>query len=250
VFYPGPAWGFLPLVLLVALPLAKRGERNLDLLLLAGAAFGLWFLTYRWERFLVAVSLLLAVALGGVVASAWKRGGVFRLPVLLAALFGVAAAIESVQRVLTFTGGGTVALGREAPREFFDRAFPWAPVVRRASPPLDPAFARILFVGEMRHYGLDVPRVAPTGFNDHPLVEVLATSRDAVSAREALVRSGFTHLLVDPSWVERSGKAYPSLAPIVADPTRFAAFLRILGEPIAKERGVALYRIGTGEASP
>lgn len=242
-FYPAPAWGFLPLVLLVAIPLARRGERSLDLLALAAVVFALWFLTYRWERFLVASSFLLAVALGAVLASAWRRGGVHRLPALLAVLLGAAGAVGAVDRVVAFTGGGTVAVGREAPDAFFERAFAYSGVVRRASPPLDPGTTRILFVGEMRHYGLDVPRVAPTGFNVHPLVEVLAASEDPTSARESLSRRGFTHLLVDPGWVERSGRSYPSLAPIVAEPARFAALLRALGEPVARERGAALYRI-------
>jgi len=242
-FYPAPAWGLSPLVLLVALPLARRGGRSLDLLLGSGVVFAVWFLSYRWERFLVAATFLLAVALGGAVASAWGRGGVFRLPALLAALVSAAATFGAIDRVGAFTGGGGVLLGRKEPAEFFERAFPYARVVRRASPPLDPRAARVLFVGEMRHFGLEVSRVAPTGFNVHPLVEVLASSPDPESAREALSRRGFTHLLVDPGWIERSGRAYPSLAPIAADPSRFAAFLRSLGEPVARERGVALYRI-------
>jgi hypothetical protein len=136
-----------------------------------------------------------------------------------------------------------VASGREDARAFFERSFPSARVVRAASGGLDPRTARILVVGENRHYGLGVARVAPTGFNVHPLVTVLATAIEPAVVRGELRRLGFTHLLVDPGWIERSGRTYPSLAPLVSDPAPLVALLRSLGPPIASEGGVSLYEI-------
>ena len=242
-FYPVPAWGFMPVVLLLALPLVPRAARSCDLLALAGIALTCWLFTYRWERFLVAVTFLLAVALGGVLAAAWRQGGVRRLAPLLAVLVGAAATVESLGRVGSFTGGGSVFLGREEAAAFFERSFAAPRVVSAASGALNAKTTRILFVGESRHYGLAFARVAPTGFNVHPLVTALAATPNPAQARAALVGQGFTHLLVDPGWIDRSGRSYPSLAPLVADPAPFVALLGFLGPPIASDAGVSLYAL-------
>ena len=72
---------------------------------------------------------------------------------------------------------------------------------------------------------------------------VLALSADPAAERAELLRLGFTHLLIDRGWVERSGRSYPSLASIVADPARFVALVRSLGPPLAVDGGVALYQL-------
>ena len=243
-FYPTPAWGLMPLVLALALPLAPRADRTLDLLALAGITFAIWLCTYRWERFLIAASFLIAVTAGVAITAAARRGGLFRLAPVLALAIAAAAAAESCQRVAAFTGGAPVLLGREDARAFFERAFASPRVVRAAADRLDPRTTRILFVGETRHYGTGLDRAAPTGFNVHPIVEALAVSTEPEAARAALLREGFTHLLVDPGWIRRSGRSYPSLATIVADPAPLDALLASLGQPVAADGGVALYTLG------
>jgi hypothetical protein len=136
-----------------------------------------------------------------------------------------------------------VAWGREDAKAFFDRSFTAPHVVRAAAERLDRPGTRILFVGENRHYGFDVDRVAPTSFNVHPLVEAMAAAHDPAAVRAELRRRGFTHLLIDPGWIERSGRSYPSLAPLVADPAPFSALVRSLGAPWSNDGGVALYEI-------
>lgn len=241
--YPTPAWGFMPVLLLLGLPLVRPEERSLDLLAVAALAFALWFFSFRWERFLVPTTFLLAVVLGGMLAGAWRRRGIGWALLVVAVLLGLGSLIGSLVQVAVLTGGTPVLLGRESSRAFLARSMPAARLYRLAGERLDPEASQVLFVGEMRHYRLPLRRVAPTGFNAHPLVEALASSGDPAAACHELHRRGFTHLLVDPGWIERSGRRYPSLAPLVVEPARLAALLRSIGPPIAAEGPLALYEV-------
>jgi len=136
-----------------------------------------------------------------------------------------------------------VATGVETPRELVARALPSARLYARAGALIDPEQDRVLLVGEMRHYGLSVPRAAPTGFNVHPLAQALEAASDPDAAHRALLEQGFTHLIVDARQVARSAPRYPSLAPFASDPQVLRRYVATLGAPLAIEEDVALYRI-------
>ncbi len=243
--YPSPAWGWgLPLLLVAAVawgrPLAASGAP----LALAAAGFAVWFLTFRWERFLVTVSALLVVGLAGPLVAAWRRRGAGRLVVALAALLALLGAARAAQSVARFTGGWPVAAGLESPSSFRERSFPFARLYQRTTRRLTGSEARVLLLGEMRHHGLDVPHAAPAGFNVHPLVSALEREADAEGVARFLRSAGFTHLLVDPDWVDRSARRYPSLTSIGPGGElrpRLAAFLSGLGPPVDVEGRIALH---------
>jgi hypothetical protein len=245
--YPTPAWGWLPLLTLPFALFAARDDRPLrGLLALALLLLAVWFLTFRWERFLVAAAALLAVAAaGGVIAVSRRRAELRLLPALLAIAAGISL-VPGLFEIGRFNGGIRVALGLESAPSFIEGGLASARLYHAANRMLDPRRDRVLVVGEMRHYGLAVPRVAPTGFNTHPLVELLQTSPNADAVSDALRRQGFTHVIVDPGWVARSGAHYPSLAWLTEHPESLTAYLGSLGAPLAVEGGVALYRVPAG----
>ena len=242
--YPTPAWGFLPLVLVPGLFFALRDEPRIRApLALCLALLAIWFVTFRWERFLVAASALLALALGCGAVLTWRRGGLLRALPALALLVGALAVVRSTVEALRFTGGLPVAVGVESPRELVFRALPSARLFLRTDELIDAEQDRVLLLGEMRHYGLAVSRAAPTGFNTHPLIEALRSETDLDAVHRALIERGFTHLIIDAGQVARSAERYPSLAPLAGDAGLLRRYVASLGAPLAIEEGVVLYRI-------
>jgi hypothetical protein len=242
--YPTPAWGSVPVVLLPLLLLGLSRDRWLRLLLAMFAVLLLfWFFTFRWERFLVAATALLAVALSGATRLAWRRGGPMRLLPALAGVIAVASFVGSILSVLTFTGGIDVALGRRSPQQFIEASLPVVALYREASATLDSSHHRVLVVGEMRHHFLDLPHAAPTGFNSHPLAEALRAQHDPARVSSTLRDAGFTHIIVDLGWVRHSAASYPSLELFRDRPELLINYLQSLGPPLAGSDGRVLLRI-------
>jgi hypothetical protein len=241
--YPTPAWGWFPVVLLVAVLVWGRDNRDVRSLLgLAAGGFAIWFLTFRWERFLLAVSALMTVALAGALCRAWERGLLPRIVTCLALALALLGTVRASVTIVRFTGALPVVLGRETPLEFTSRLFPFATVFREAGRRLDPERHRVLLVGETRHHGLAIPHSAPTVFNIHPLAQALEETAGPREATERLRQLGFTHLIVDPGWVQRSGARYPSLRTAV-ESGRLPIYLKGLGPPVVEHLGVALYAL-------
>jgi len=243
-FYPTPAFGWLPLVLAPLALVAVRNDRNVRAVMgVAAVLFAVWFMTYRWERFLVAGATVLAVGIAGGIVAMARRGNALRVLPFVAALFTVLSILAPLLEIGRFNHGLRVALGLESAQEFIGGGFPSARLFRLVNERLDPGRDRILFLGEMRHYGLSVPRCAPTGFNTHPLVEALRNDPDAGTAHAAMRRLRFTHVIVDPGWIARSAAQYPSLSYLVQQPDAMAHYIGSLGTPLAVEGNVALFRI-------
>jgi hypothetical protein len=234
--YPTPAWGWAVPLLVGAAAFQWKDDRPTRVLLaLAAGSLLLWLLTYRWERFLVAPTALLVVAGTGALVR-WRQLGI--VPRVLAAL-GVAASLAALPlgaaSVVRFTGGGSVALGRESPEAFFRRSLPIARLFALADAHLDRARDRILFLGETRHFGLAMRHAAPSVYNRHLLVSLLEQGRAPGQIAAGLREAGYTHLLVDAGWVARSAATFPSLAPLRTLGPELGAFLQFLGPPLAAD---------------
>jgi len=243
-FYPTPAWGWLPVLLLPAGLLLLRGDvwaRRVVYAVLA--TWGVWLLTFRWERFLVATSALIAAACAGLILGLWRQGGVVRALPLAGLLLGGLAAERAVLSILWFTGGEAVLLGKMDPRVFVERAIPVLRLFDKAGSILDPSAHCVLLVGEDRHHRLAIPHSAPSVFNRHPLAERLAAGDSPDQASAALRALGFTHLIVDPAGALRSAGRYPSLALFRERPDRLEDYVRALGEPLVAEGGIGLYAL-------
>jgi hypothetical protein len=242
--YPTPAFGWLPLAIAPLALLGARDDRKLrTVLALTAVLVAVWFFTFRWERFLVAAGAFLSVGLAAGVMAASHRVKTLRT---LPALAVVAAALSVVPPIVAigrFNGGLRVACGLESADAFIEGGLASARLFRVANQRLDAARDRVLLLGEMRNYGLDVPRCAPSGFNTHPLAEALVNDPDPAEADRALRRLGFTYLIVDPGWVARSAARYPSLSYFREQPEILQRYLGSLGEPLAVEGQVALFRI-------
>jgi hypothetical protein len=240
--YPTPAWGWVPLLLLPAGLLLTREERFARIVSALGlATLLIWLLTFRWERFLVATSALLAAACAGLVLALWRKRGALRVLPLAAAVLALLAAVRAVLSVLAFTGGAAVALGRENPRAWVERGMPLMRVFAAANAALDPRRDRVLLVGEDRHHRLDVPHEAPSLFNVHPLAEALAAGLSPEEALDLLRAQGFTHLIVDRARALRSAERYPSLAVLRGRADLLDDTLRALGPPRFESDGVFLF---------
>lgn len=231
--YPTPAWGWVPAILLPAWIVLRRDRRLTRVLASAGLLFGIWFATFRWERFLVAAGALVAVGCAAAAVALWRRGGPAKLLPVAAAVLAGLAALHAGQSVATFTGGAGVWLGRESPGEFVRRGFPLMEAFARANASLDRSSHRVLVVGDERHHRLDVPHAAPTGFNVHPLAARIAAGDAPAEAWAAIRRQGFTHVIVDAPRAERAASRYPSLRPLLAVPGGFASIWAPLGRPEA-----------------
>lgn len=243
-FYPAPAWGFIPFAFVaLALTSIRRDRALRAVCVLAFVLLGVWFVTFRWERFLVTAAALVAVAGAGGIVAAQRKAPRWRLLTWVAATAAVVSILPSATGALRFTGGARVALGYESASEFIETALPSVRLFHRANALLDPARDVVLMVGEMRHYGLSVPRCAPTGFNLHPLVTALAAASSPDQAVRDLRAKGFTHVIVDPGWIARSAGQYPSLAYFKDHPEALSSFLTSLGAPLAVEGQIALYKL-------
>ena len=243
-FYPTPAWGWLPILLLPAGLLLQREDvwaRRVVYVILTTCL--VWLCTFRWERFLVATSALIAAACAGLILDLWRQGGVVRALPLAGLLLGGLAAQRSVLSVLSFTGGEAVLLGKMDPRVFVEHAIPVLRLFDRAGSILDPSAHRVLLVGEDRHHRLAIPHAAPSVFNRHPLAELLAVGDTPGQASATLRSLGFTHLIVDPAGALSSAGRYPSLALFRERPDRLEDYLRTLGEPLVSEGGIGLFEL-------
>lgn len=243
-FYPTPAWGWVPVLLLPGgLLLVRKDPWARRVAGVALATFLVWLLAFRWERFLVATSALIATACAGLILGLWRKGGIMRALPLAALVLGGLAAERAVLSVLSFTGGEAVVLGKLSPRAFIERALPVERVFARADSILDPSAHRILLVGEDRHHRLAIPHAAPTVFNIHPLAQRLINGDTPGEASAALRALGFTHLIVDPAGALRSARRYPSLALFRERPELLDDYLRSLGDPLVSEDGVSLFEL-------
>ena len=250
-FYPTPAWGWLPVLLLPAGLLLQRGDvwaRRVVYVIVATCL--VWLCTFRWERFLVATSALIAAACAGLILDLWRQGGVVRALPLAGLLLGGLAAERAVLSVLSFTGGEAVLLGKMDPRVFVEHAIPVLRLFDRAGSILDPSAHRVLLVGEDRHHRLAIPHAAPSVFNRHPLAELLAAGDTPGQASATLRELGFTHLIVDTAGALSSAGRYPSLALFREHPDRLEDYVRSLGEPLVSEGGIGLFNLAVPEPGP
>ena len=244
--YPAPAWGWaFALWLVVAGTGAALDRAARRALAVAALLFALWFLTYRWERFLIPVTFFVCVALAGTLWRCARRSRVGALLAVAVLLVGVATIPRSLTAIGRYTGASDVFLGRESREDFLERSWPQQRLLQA------PGVAwrrtdRILLLGEMRHFRIPVKRTAPTGFNVHPFAVELERAQSAEQVHEGLRRRGFSHLLLDLDWIERSAEEYPSLHSLYENPDKLVSYVDSLGTPLAAEGRRALFRIPEG----
>jgi len=242
--YPGSAWGWPFVVWIAAATLGATRDRLVRQALgIAAALFAIWFVTFRWERFLIPTTFFVCVAFSGAVWLTARHARVWRLAAAAALIAGLAYVPASLASIARYSGGSAVFLGRESPADFLHRSWPQQRLVEHDSLVWDPGSDRVLLLGEMRHYRIPVPRSAPTGFNVHPFAIALERAVVVEQVHQALRRGGYTHLLVDLDWVERSARDYPSLRTLPESPEKLDDFLRSLGPPLASEGRRALFRL-------
>ncbi len=245
--YPGPAWGWPVVAWFAVAAYGAWIDRHVrHVMAIAVMLFAIWFLTFRWERFLIATTFFACVAFAGTIALVAGRARVGRLLAVGAVILGVAYIPVSVATIARYSGAGSVLLAGEEPAAFVRRSFPQQRLVEHASLSWDPAADRVLLLGEMRHHRIPVPRVAPTGFNVHPFAVELERGVTAASVHRGLRARGFTHLLVDLDWIERSADHYPSLRSLRDEPEKLQAYLAALEPPLVRDGRRALYGIPEG----
>jgi hypothetical protein len=242
--YPGPAWGWPVAVWIAAAVLgAVRDTAVRRALAIAAGLFAVWFVTFRWERFLIATTFFLCLAFSGAVWLTARRPRVWRLLALAALVAGLAYSPTTLASIARYSGGSEVFLGREDPGAFLRRSWPQQRLVLHEAVVWNPATDRLLLVGEARHYRIPVRRVAPTGFNLHPFAIEFENASAVEQIHRGLRRRGFTHLLIDLDWIERSSRDYPSLRALREAPEKLRAYLDSLGPPLASAGRRALFRI-------
>ena len=242
--YPGPAWGWPIAVWIAAVGLGAVLDRKVRSALgLVVALFAIWFVTFRWERFLIPATFFLCLAFAGTVWLTARQPRVWRLLAIAALIAGLAYVPASLNTIARYTGATDVFLAREDPQAFLQRSTAQHRLLNDPTLEWEPDTDRILLVGEMRHFRVPVRRVAPSGFNVHPLVAALEPSQAVGQVHLALQRQGFSHLLIDFGWIERSADAYPSLGFLRESPPTFRAYLDSLGPPLVSDGQRALFRI-------
>ena len=242
--YPGPAWGWPVAAWIAVAALGGVLDRKVRHVLgLAAGLFAVWFVTFRWERFLIATTFFVCLAFAGAVWLSARHPRVWRLLAAAALIGGLAYTPTSLASIARFSGGVNVFFAREDPGAFLRRSWPQQRLVLNEAVAWNRARDHLLLVGEMRHYRIPVRRAAPSGFNLHPFAIELERSLAVDQIHHALRRRGFTHLLVDLDWVERSARDYPSLRALGEAPEKLRAYLDSLGPPLASEGRRALFRI-------
>jgi hypothetical protein len=242
--YPGPAWGWPFAAWIAAAALAAWFDpRVRQALGVAATLFAVWFITFRWERFLIPTTFFVCLGFAGAVWLTAKHARVWRLLALALVIAGLAYTPLTLTSIARYSGGIDVVLGREAPETFLKRSLPQHRLLTGPDLAWNPAADRLLFLGEMRHYRTPVRRVAPTGFNVHPFALELKQSVTVEQVHHGLRRRGFSHLLVDLDWIDRSAREYPSLRSLRESPETLQAYLASLGTPLVSDGRRALYSL-------
>ncbi len=104
--------------------------------------------------------------------------------------------------------------------------------------------ARVLFVGEPRGFLFPRRFIAPSVFDEHPLVKITETASSAQEMVRLLAKEGFTHLLVNWGELHRLVPGYPC-APWRTRRGRanFLNLIRSLEPPILAAEPVAIYSL-------
>lgn len=105
-----------------------------------------------------------------------------------------------------------------------------------------PENARVLFVGEPRGFLFPRRFVAPSVFDEHPLVALMETAKTPEEAVLSLRNSGFSHLLVNWGELHRLVPGYPC-APwrTPAGRANFIKLVQALEPPVLAAGPVAIY---------
>ncbi len=241
--YPGPAWGWPLALWILAAVSASAFERKVRLAVTIGASlFALWFVMFRWERFLIATVFFVCLAFAGAAWSTARKSRARRLLAAAAILLAWAYVPVTLNTIAKYSGGADVFLARETPQSMLHRSWPQQRLIESA----DLEWGRddrLLLLGEMRHFRLPVRRTAPSGFNVHPFAVELERSVTVEQIHLGLRRRGFTHLSVDRDWIQRSSEQYPSLRGLTDAPDKFRAYVDSLGPPLATDGSLSLFRI-------
>jgi hypothetical protein len=174
-----------------------------------------WFLSSAITRYLLPALPFMALLSGALLSRLSGRGGRWgpvAAGLLLVAAVGAQAASISAESTLFRAWRGAFALAGHPERAAviasrFDPSFGAA---RYANTRL-PGTARILFLGETRHYYFERDAMVPSPFDEHPLQKIAAAEPDPEAVRRKLASGGYSHVLVNwPEW-ERLGGSYFAL---------------------------------------
>lgn len=218
-------WALTPLLALfgASVLLARGGtrRRGLALVVVLAVQLGFWLVaTHLQSRFLlptlIPAALLAALAVGTLPIERWRPAGAAAMaiglvllsmaPVLLYRSEGNGAPGAAIGLIPLFTGD----LQAQALRESAPPA--QAQIVAAATPSLFlnhllPPNSRVLLIGEARafYFRGDPARYDwATVWDTNPLAPIIAAAPEDPSRWPAALRTaGFTHLLIDPSMIER-----------------------------------------------
>jgi dolichyl-phosphate-mannose-protein mannosyltransferase len=193
----------LPLLFLVRF----RSRPESVLLSCTLALWAAWTLTnwvprYFLPTFVPAATLFALGLERGLTGSAKKAGYLLALYVSIVNLFWTAAWLK------TYEAEGVV-FGSEKAADYLSRphpsyGFPYYACAAFMNAQL-PADARVMTLGEERGYYVERDVISTTSFVEHPLARLLRASANGGELRDALVRNGVTHLLVNDAKIHALG---------------------------------------------
>ncbi|MGE5663707.1 MAG: glycosyltransferase family 39 protein, partial [Deltaproteobacteria bacterium] len=234
--------------ILFPLVVRKPDARWRFLRALSIALVAAWILSSAITRYLLPALPLMAVLSGALLsrlAGRGGRGGPAAAALLLAAAVGAQAASISAESTLFRAWRGAFALAGHPERAsvIASRFDPSYGAARYANARL-PGTARVLFLGETRHYWFERDAMVPSPFDEHPLQKIAAGEPDPERVRRTLASSGYTHVLVNWQDWERLGGSYFSILwkkEEIAAADRFARALPAVYE----DRAVAILSLET-----
>ncbi len=201
-------WGALPLALVGKRPTERIENRSCRLCAVGlFVGVGVWFfLTHGVDRFLLPLIPLASVA--GV-------AGLERLPIgigralvwcgSLSTTFVLSFSLLSLQPL-------DYLLGVENETGYLCRVLPHYRAIDRLNTMAEEEEIKVLFVGEAQETGARFPRIVTTVFNRHPLpkTDTLGNTLPTrpAEARERLATLGVTHILFNPSELNRLKDGY------------------------------------------
>ena len=236
--------GLLPVALLPTLP-SLKGSGTGSRFLGAWALFFLvaWYFSFRSGRFLIPLLAVGFLYMGTGLARAvsagtgWSRTLKVFAVIMLLANVGTFLGFEA-----EYANRTGAAFGMMDENEYLKENYDLYPAIDYLNN-LDPQPGKVLFLGEMKGFYSRFPREVATFEVPHRLIEMVKGGETSEHMAQELARAGFTHILFNPSEMERLAVKSPFLRIDEEEASRLSRFLSDRAQVVFDEKGIYVFRL-------
>lgn len=231
---------FLPLIFLY-----RKERLDYILILYSLLYFLLWGLSLNMMRFAVPLLAVLSILAGRAIYN-YAFGGRSNLVKVIVITFLVILIsmnfLYFLVRQINFPYSARVVLGAETERSFLSKYIEYYSTIEIFNSTAGDS-SKILFVGDPRSFYTKRKAVWSSAYNENPIVTLVREKDTSHEISEALLSSGFSHILYTPYGIEVLRKNYNAYPFHEKEIERFHQFLKSETTVLFFDRGVYLLLI-------